>query len=61
MSEDFKSLWSEYSKLVLKELDRMNSNVENLRKDFDEKFAEINEKLGDEKSTKETTAELKVW
>jgi SMC interacting uncharacterized protein involved in chromosome segregation len=61
MSEDFKSLWSEYSKLVLKELDRMNSNVENLRKDFDEKFAEINEKLGDVKSTKETTAELKSW
>ena len=59
--DDFKSLWAEYSKLVLKELDRMNSNYENLRSDFDEKFKEINEKLSDVKSTKETTAELKAW
>lgn len=61
MSEDFKSLWAEYSKLVLKELDRMNSNVENLRNDFDEKFKEINEKLSDVKNTEKAVFDLKTW
>lgn len=61
MSEDFKSLYSEYSKLVLKELDRMNSNYENLRGDFDQKFKEINDKLSDVKSVEKTVTELKVW
>lgn len=61
MSDDFKSFFAEYSKLILKELDRMNSNFENLRSDFDDKFREINEKLGDVKTTKETMAELKAW
>lgn len=60
-NNDFKSLWAEYSKLVLKELDRMNSNYENLRTDFDERFKEINDKLSDVKSTKETVTELKAW
>ena len=61
MSEDFKSFFFFFSRLMLKELDRMNSNFENLRSDFDDKFREINEKLSDVKSTKETMAELKSW
>lgn len=61
MSEDFKSLWAEYSKLVLNELSRMNSNVEHLRDDFDERFKEINEKLSDVKSTEKTVNDLKIW
>ena len=38
--ENFKTLWAEYSKLVLKELDRMNNNYENLREkiNFDSLF-----------------------
>jgi len=60
-NNDFKGLWAEYSKLVLKELDRMNSNYENLRSDFDDRFKEINEKLSDVKNTKETVLEIKVW
>jgi len=60
-NSDFKSLWAEYSKLVLKELDRMNNNYENLRSDFDERFKEINDKLSDVKNTKELTSELKAW
>jgi ElaB/YqjD/DUF883 family membrane-anchored ribosome-binding protein len=60
-NNDFKSLWAEYSKLVLKELDRMNNNYENLRSDFDERFKEINDKLSDVKSTKETVIETKAW
>jgi DNA repair exonuclease SbcCD ATPase subunit len=46
---------------MLKELDRMNSNFENLRSDFDDKFREINDKLSDVKSTKETVSELRLW
>ena len=61
MSDDFKSYFTEYSKLMLKELDRMNSNFENLRSDFDDKFREINDKLSDVKSTKETVSELRLW
>ena len=59
--DDFKSLWAEYSKLVLKELDRMNSNYENLRSDFDEKLQEINSKLGDVKNTEKAVSDLKTW
>lgn len=60
-SEDFKSLWAEYSKLVLKELDRMNSNVENLRSDFDEKFKGVNDILRNIPTTEKTVADLKTW
>ena len=41
--ENFKTLWAEYSKLVLKELDRMNNNYESLRENLEEKFKDINE------------------
>jgi SMC interacting uncharacterized protein involved in chromosome segregation len=59
--ENFKTLWAEYSKLVLKELDRMNNNYESLRDHIEEKFKDINEKLSDVKSTEKTVQEFKVW
>ena len=55
--ENFKTLWAEYSKLVLKELDRMNSNYENLR----ENIENINVKLNDVKNTEKSLQDLKVW
>ena len=55
--ENFKTLWAEYSKLVLKELDRMNSNYENLR----ENRENINVKLNDVKNTEKSLQDLKVW
>jgi hypothetical protein len=44
MSEE-KDTWAEYSKLVLKELERLNDNHERMRSDFDNRFNEINTKL----------------
>lgn len=44
MSEE-KDSWSDYSKLVLKELERLNENHERMRGDMDAKFSELNQKL----------------
>jgi len=55
--ENFKTLWAEYSKLVLKELDRMNNNYETLR----ENIENINSKLNDVKNTEKSLQDLKVW
>jgi hypothetical protein len=55
--ENFKTLWAEYSKLVLKELDRMNNNYETLR----ENIENINVKLNDVKNTEKSLQDLKVW
>ena len=37
--------WSEYGRLVLKELERLNDGQERLREDFDKQFKELNEKI----------------
>ena len=55
--ENFKTLWAEYSKLVLKELDRMNNNYETLR----ENIENINVKLNDVKNTEKSLQDLKIW
>lgn len=59
--ENFKTLWAEYSKLVLKELDRMNNNYESLRENIEEKFKDINDKLSDVKNTEKSVQDLKNW
>ena len=61
MEENFKTLWAEYSKLVLKELDRMNNNYESLRENLDERFKDINDKLSDVRNTEKNVQELKIW
>ena len=55
--ENFKTLWAEYSKLVLKELDRMNNKYETLR----ENIENINVKLNDVKNTEKSLQDLNVW
>jgi hypothetical protein len=60
-SENFKTLWAEYSKLVLKELDRMNNNYESLRENLEEKFKDINNKLSDVKNTEKSVQDIKLW
>jgi len=55
--ENFKTLWAEYSKLVLKELDRMNNNYESLR----ENISDINTKLNNVKNTEKSLQDLKLW
>jgi hypothetical protein len=59
--DNFKTLWAEYSKLVLKELDRMNNNYESLRENIDQKFNDINVKLNDVKNTEKSVQDLKIW
>jgi ElaB/YqjD/DUF883 family membrane-anchored ribosome-binding protein len=53
--------WSEYGRLVLKELERLNNNYESLRKDFDDKFKEINDRLASVQNTEKVMLELKAW
>jgi SPX domain protein involved in polyphosphate accumulation len=53
MSEK-KDTWAEYSKLVLKKLERLNDNHERMRSDFDNRFNEINTKLSEVKTLEKT-------
>lgn len=53
--------WSEYGRLVLKELERLNNNYESLRKDFDDKFKEINDRMTSVQNTEKTVDEIKAW
>ncbi len=53
--------WSEYGRLVLKELERLNDGQEQLRKDLDEKFNELNTKISEFKNTEKEVDDLKLW
>jgi chromosome segregation ATPase len=56
-----KNGWSEYGRLVLKELERLNEGQEKLREDFDRQFKELNEKMTQFKGTENDVKELKEW
>lgn len=53
--------WSEYGRLVLKELERLNEGQEKLRQDFEKQFKELNEKMTEFKGTEQEVKELKEW
>jgi hypothetical protein len=53
--------WAEYGKLVLKELERLNSNQEVLRRDIDAKFDEIKRELIIIKNIEISVAKLEEW
>lgn len=53
--------WGDYSKLVLKELERLNDNYEKMRSDIDIRFKEMNDVLSDFKNTEKTVADQKAW
>ena len=53
--------WANYSKLVLKELERLNDNYDRLRKDFDSRFQELNNKLTEVKTVETTVNDQKNW
>ena len=40
-----KNGWSEYGRLVLKELERLNDGQDKLKEEIDKKFQELNEKM----------------
>ena len=49
MSEE-NGTWGDYSKLVLKELERLNENYDRMRTDMDNRFSELNQKLTEVKN-----------
>lgn len=53
--------WGDYSKLVLKELERLNDNYEKMREDIDSRFKEMNNVLSDFKNTEKIVFDQKVW
>lgn len=53
--------WGVYSKLVIKELERLNENYESMRDTFTNKFQEISNTLSDFKSTERAVQEQKLW
>lgn len=60
MAEE-KDTWGEYGKLVLKELERLNDNHEKMRTDFDNRFNEINLKLGEVKTIEKNVGSNSSW
>jgi len=60
MSEE-KDSWGEYSKLVLKELERLNENQQHMRTDMDTRFNELNQKLTEFKNTEGKVSSHATW
>ena len=56
-----KNGWSEYGRLVLKELERLNAGQDDLKKDLDTKFNELNQKMTEFKTTEKDVEDLKAW
>jgi polyhydroxyalkanoate synthesis regulator protein len=56
-----KDSWGEYSKLVLKELERLNENHEKMRSDFDNRLNEMSLKLNDIKSVEKNVNLNTIW
>lgn len=53
--------WADYSKLVLKELERLNESYENMNNNFSRRFQEISNTLQDFKNTERNVLEQKAW
>ena len=53
--------WGDYSKLVLKELERLNDTYERMREDIDSRFKEMNTVLSDFKNTEKAVTDQKIW
>lgn len=56
-----KDTWADYSKLVLKELERLNENHEKMRSDFDSRLNEMNLKLNDVKGIEKSVNQNSDW
>jgi hypothetical protein len=56
-----KDTWADYSKLVLKELERLNENHEKMRTDFDTRLNEMNLKLNDVKTIERSLDQNSNW
>jgi inhibitor of KinA sporulation pathway (predicted exonuclease) len=58
---DNKDTWADYSKLVLKELERLNENHEKMRSDFDSKLNDMSLKLNDVKGVEKNVNINTAW
>ena len=56
-----KDTWADYSKLVLKELERLTENQEKMRSDIDSKLNEMNLKLNDVKNVERNIKTNTAW
>lgn len=61
MEEEIKDTWGGYSKLVLRELERLNENYDKMRTDMDTKFGELNSKLSDVKNMEKSVSVHNLW
>lgn len=53
--------WGEYSKLVLKELERLNESYENMRNTIDNRFGEVSRQISEIKNLEKTVIDQKLW
>ncbi len=58
---DSKDTWGDYSKLVLKELERLAETQEKMRTDIDNKLNEMNLKLNDVKNIERNVDTNTAW
>lgn len=58
---DEKDTWGDYSKLVLKELERLNDNYDKMRTDMDTRFGELNQKLTEVKNVEGKVNSQAAW
>jgi len=56
-----KNGWSEYGRLVLAELQRLNQGQDDMKKDLDSKFIELNNKISAFNSMEKEIHELGEW
>ena len=56
-----KDTWADYSKLVLKELERLSENQEKMRSDIETKLNEMNLKLNDVKNIERNVDTNSAW
>ena len=56
-----KNGWSEYGRLVLNELERLNDGQEKLKEEIDKKFKELNDKITGFNTIEKDVADLKEW
>lgn len=60
MSEE-NGTWADYSKLVLRELERLNDNYDKMRSDMDHRFSELNQKLTEVKNVESKVLTHASW
>ena len=56
-----KNGWSEYGRLVLNELERLNDGQEKLKEEIDKKFKELNDKITGFNTIEKDVDDLKEW